>query len=142
MAKYPDKDWWLAVQLCIMHYPYRKISAKTGIPAELIRDSWRTEAARLGVWLFSRSEKPLPPEAYPFTPRSRRRRTGRKHSDEVWRKVITLRLEGMSYRDTSVETGITAGDLCNRWKQEARRLGIEIPAEAVNGYGYKKGRNK
>ena len=72
--RYPDKTWWRAVQMCILGRSCRYVSRETGIPEELIRERWKEEAARLGVWLYSRSERPLPPKAYTSEPRPKRKR--------------------------------------------------------------------
>ena len=60
------------------------------------------------------------------------KRTGRsrKISDQVWREIIALRLQGVGYAEITAHTGVHRGSL-NNWRLQAERLGIPVPDHRV-----------
>lgn len=62
-----------------------------------------------------------------------RKKTGsrpRKISDQVWREIIALRLQGVGYAEITAHTGVHRGSL-NNWRLQAERLGIPVPDHRV-----------
>ena len=61
------------------------------------------------------------------------KRTGRsrKISDQVWREIIALRLQGVGYAEITASTGVHRGSL-NNWRLQAERLGIPVPDHRVS----------
>lgn len=58
-----------------------------------------------------------------------RKKTGsrpRKISDQVWREIIALRLQGVGYAEITARTGAHKGSLCS-WRKQAERLCIPVP---------------
>lgn len=60
------------------------------------------------------------------------KRTGRsrKISDQVWREIIALRLQGIGYAEITAHTGVHRGSL-NNWRKQAERLGVSLPDHKV-----------
>lgn len=60
------------------------------------------------------------------------KRTGRsrKISDQVWREIIALRLQGVGYAEITARTGAHKGSLCS-WRKQAERLGVSLPDHKV-----------
>lgn len=60
------------------------------------------------------------------------KRTGRsrKISDQVWREIIALRLQGVGYAEITARTGAHKGSLCS-WRKQAERLCIPVPEHKI-----------
>lgn len=60
------------------------------------------------------------------------KRTGRsrKISDQVWREIIALRLQGVGYAEITAHTGVHRGSL-NNWRKQAEWLGVSLPDHKV-----------
>lgn len=60
------------------------------------------------------------------------KRTGRsrKISDQLWREIIALRLQGVGYAEITARTGVHRGSL-NNWRKQAERLGVSLPDHKV-----------
>ena len=60
------------------------------------------------------------------------KRTGRsrKISDQLWREIIALRLQGIGYAEIIAHTGVHRGSL-NNWRKQAERLGIPVPEHKI-----------
>lgn len=60
------------------------------------------------------------------------KRTGRsrKISDQLWREIIALRLQGIGYAEITAHTGVHRGSL-NNWRKQADRLGVSLPDHKV-----------
>lgn len=62
-----------------------------------------------------------------------RKKTGsrpRKISDQLWREIIALRLQGIGYAEITAHTGVHRGSL-NNWRKQAERLGVSLPDHKV-----------
>lgn len=60
------------------------------------------------------------------------KRTGRsrKISDQLWREIIALRLQGIGYAEITAHTGVHRGSLCS-WRKQAERLCIPVPEHKI-----------
>lgn len=61
-----------------------------------------------------------------------RKKTGRsrKISDQVWKEIIALRLQGVGYAEITARTGAHKGSLCS-WRKQAERLCIPVPEHKI-----------
>lgn len=62
-----------------------------------------------------------------------RKKTGsrsRKISDQLWREIIALRLQGIGYAEITAHTGVHRGSL-NNWRKQAERLCIPVPEHKI-----------
>ena len=62
-----------------------------------------------------------------------RKKTGsrpRKISDQLWREIIALRLQGVGYAEITARTGAHKGSLCS-WRKQAERLCIPVPEHKI-----------
>lgn len=70
-------------------------------------------------------------EALDIEQRPRKKRgTARKFSDQLWREIIAMRLQGVSYEAIIRRTGINSGSL-RGWRKQAQRLGVPLPDDKI-----------
>lgn len=60
-----------------------------------------------------------------------RKRNARKYSDQLWKDIISMRLQGVAFDDISHQTGMSVNFLRSNWRKQAERLGISVPDRKV-----------
>lgn len=59
-----------------------------------------------------------------------RKRNARKYSDQLWKDIISMRLQGVAFDDISRQTGMSISIL-RGWRKHAQRLGIAVPDQKI-----------